>query len=113
QGRPSALALETTAPDGYSGRIELLLGVDARGEVLAVRVTRHAETPGLGDPIERERGDWIDGFVGRSLSDPRPPGWNVRRHGGEFDQLSGATVTPRAVVRTVARTLAFLERHGE
>lgn len=110
---PSALAMETTAPEGYSGAIELLLGVDAAGTVIAARVTRHAETPGLGDPIERERSDWIEGFAERSLANTPPPRWTVRREGGDFDSFSGATVTPRAVARGLGRTLAFLQRHGE
>ncbi len=110
---PSALAMETTAPEGYSGAIELLLGVDASGEVIAARVTRHAETPGLGDPIERERSDWIEGFARRSLANTPPPRWAVRREGGDFDSFSGATITPRAVARGLGRTLVFLQRHGE
>jgi electron transport complex protein RnfG len=110
---PRALAMETTAPEGYSGAIELLLGVDAAGTVIAARVTRHAETPGLGDPIERERSDWIEGFAGRSLANTPQPRWTVRREGGDFDSFSGATVTPRAVTRGLGRTLAFLQRHGE
>lgn len=112
-GAPHALALELTAPDGYSGDIELLLGVDRAGRVIAVRVTRHAETPGLGDPIERSRSDWIEGFGSRALGDPALAGWTVRRDGGEFDQFTGATITPRAVVRSVARSLLFIERHGD
>jgi electron transport complex protein RnfG len=112
-GQPSALAMETTATEGYSGDIELLLGVDVGGSVIAARVTRHAETPGLGDPIERERSDWIDAFNGRSLDNPPLPRWTVRRDGGEFDQFSGATVTPRAVARGLGRTLTFLQRHGD
>ena len=110
---PSALAMETTAPEGYSGAIELLLGVDAAGTVIAARVTRHAETPGLGDPIERERSDWIDGFNGRDLANTPQPRWTVRREGGDFDSFSGATITPRAVARGLGRTLVFLQRHGE
>ncbi|SDD17788.1 electron transport complex subunit RsxG [Aquimonas voraii] len=111
--RPSALAMETTAPEGYSGDIELLLGVDAAGTVIAARVTRHAETPGLGDPIERERSDWIESYNGRSLGDTPLPRWTVRREGGDFDSFSGATLTPRAIARGLGRTLAFLQRHGE
>ncbi|MBE5314643.1 MAG: electron transport complex subunit RsxG [Xanthomonadales bacterium] len=110
---PSALAMETTAPEGYSGAIELLLGVDTAGTVIAARVTRHAETPGLGDPIERERSDWIEGFNGRGLADTPQQRWTVRREGGDFDSFSGATITPRAVARGLGRTLAFLQRHGE
>lgn len=112
-GKPRALAMETTAPDGYGGAIELLLGVDASGAVIAARVTRHAETPGLGDPIERERSDWIEGFAGRDLANTSQPRWTVRRDGGDFDQFSGATITPRAVARGLGRTLAFLQRHGD
>ncbi|MCG6117113.1 MAG: electron transport complex subunit RsxG [Aquimonas sp.] len=112
-GAPAALAIELSAPDGYSGDIDLLLGIDASGRVIAVRVTRHAETPGLGDPIERSRSDWVDGFGGRALGDPALAGWTVRREGGEFDQFTGATITPRAVVRAVARSLLFIERHGD
>lgn len=112
-GKPSTLAMETTATQGYSGAIELLLGVDANGTLIAARVTRHAETPGLGDPIERERSDWIDGFAGRSLANTSLPRWTVRREGGDFDQFSGATITPRAVARGLGRTLAFLQHHGD
>jgi Na+-translocating ferredoxin:NAD+ oxidoreductase subunit G len=110
--QPSVLAMETTAPEGYSGDIELLLGVDASATVIAARVTRHAETPGLGDPIERKRSDWIDSFNGRDLANTPQPRWTVRREGGDFDQFSGATITPRAVARGLGRTLAFLQRHG-
>lgn len=110
--QPSVLAMETTAPEGYSGDIELLLGVDASATVIAARVTRHAETPGLGDPIERKRSDWIESFNGRDLANTPQPRWTVRREGGDFDQFSGATITPRAVARGLGRTLAFLQRHG-
>jgi len=112
-GRIDALLLEAVAPDGYNGDIRLLVGVDARGRVIGVRVVEHRETPGLGDPIEIERGPWITGFDGRSLSDPAADAWRVRRDGGAFDQLAGATITPRAVVGAVRRTLQFVETHGE
>lgn len=112
-GAPSQLVLQTRAPRGYSGPIDLLVGTDARAVVAGVRVTRHSETPGLGDGIESRRSDWIEGFAGRSLSDPEPAGWRVRRDGGEFDQFTGATITPRAVVTAVASTLAFVQTHGE
>jgi electron transport complex protein RnfG len=112
-GRVDALLLEAVAPDGYNGDIRLLVGVDARGRVIGVRVVEHRETPGLGDPIEIERGPWITGFDGRSLSDPAADAWRVRRDGGAFDQLAGATITPRAVVGAVRRALQFVETHGE
>jgi electron transport complex protein RnfG len=106
-GEPSALALTATAPDGYSGPIRLVIGIDRDGTVLGVRVLEHAETPGLGDPIEVRRGDWIRSFDGRSLDDPAPARWTVRRDGGAFDQFTGATITPRAVVQAVRRALEF------
>jgi Na+-translocating ferredoxin:NAD+ oxidoreductase subunit G len=107
------LVVEATAPDGYSGDIDLLIGVLADGRVSGVRVLDHRETPGLGDRIEVERDAWITGFDRRSLGDPARERWTVKRERGDFDQFAGATVTPRAVVRAVARALAFVERHGE
>ena len=111
--RVVALLLEAVAPDGYNGDIRLLVGVDARGRVIGVRVVEHRETPGLGDPIEIARGPWITGFDGRSLHDPSEDAWRVQRDGGAFDQLAGATITPRAVVGAVRRALQFVETHGE
>lgn len=112
QGQPGVLVLETVAPDGYSGEIRLLLGVDPAGRITGARVTRHRETPGLGDAIEAERSGWINRFAGRSLGEPPAPDWKVRRDGGAFDQFSGATVTPRAVVAALRRTLEFVGSHG-
>lgn len=111
-GTPSALVLEAVAPDGYAGPIRLLVGVDAQGRVLGVRITEHRETPGLGDWIEARKSDWIEAFTGRSLADPEPGRWKVKRDGGEFDQFAGATVTPRAVVQAVRRVLDYVARHG-
>ncbi|MBX3725971.1 MAG: electron transport complex subunit RsxG [Xanthomonadales bacterium] len=112
-GIGTAVALTVTAPDGYAGPIELLVGIDRAGHVLGVRVVAHAETPGLGDPIELRRSDWVLGFDGRSLAEPPPPRWTVRRDGGDFDQFTGATITPRAVVTAVARALAVHAERGE
>jgi Na+-translocating ferredoxin:NAD+ oxidoreductase subunit G len=112
-GRPAALALQARAPDGYAGAIELLVGVGADGGVSGVRVVAHQETPGLGDAIEAGRSPWIDGFRERALGAPPAARWDVRRHGGEFDQFAGATVTPRAVVRAVRRVLQYVEAHGD
>lgn len=112
RGEDSALVLSVVAPDGYSGDIGLLVAVDREGRVLGVRVSEHRETPGLGDDIEASRSDWITRFTGRSLGDPAPSDWAVRRDGGAFDQFAGATVTPRAVVRAVKRCLEFVQRHG-
>ncbi len=111
-GVPAALILQAVARDGYSGPIDLRIGVDHLGRVTGVRVVAHQETPGLGDAIEAQRSDWIDGFTGRSLDSPAPQRWAVRRDGGDFDQFAGATITPRAVVRAVRTTLAYVQRHG-
>lgn len=96
---------------GYGGAIRVLIGVAPDGTLLGARVLAHAETPGLGDKIEARRSDWIDGFIGRSLTDPTPDGWKVQKDGGIFDQFSGATITPRAVVNTVHRGLTLFSRH--
>ena len=112
-GEPVAVVMEVTAPDGYNGDIRLLVGIWFDGTISGVRVTRHRETPGLGDPIEARRSDWIDGFRGRSLTDPAAAGWAVRRDGGEFDQFTGATITPRAVVGAVHRALEYFAAHRE
>jgi electron transport complex protein RnfG len=88
---------------GYGGTIDLVMGIDRNGRVTGVRVTRHAETPGLGDKIEARRGPWIHGFTGKSLE--APARWAVKKDGGEFDQFAGATITPRAVVAAVHQGL--------
>lgn len=112
-GAPVAAILTPVAPDGYSGSIDLLVGVYTDGRVAGVRVTRHNETPGLGDKIDERRSDWILGFRGKSLTDPKPEGWRVRKDGGEFDAFTGATITPRAVVKAVARSLDYFRRHRD
>ena len=112
-GATVAVLLNVVAPDGYAGPIRLLVAVDGTGRVLGVRVLEHRETPGLGDVIEERRSDWIRGFDGRSLGDPPAGRWEVRRDGGDFDQFTGATVTPRAVVRAVRKALTYVERHRD
>jgi electron transport complex protein RnfG len=111
-GRPVAVILRFDAVDGYNGRIRLLVGIDSDSRVAGVRVVTHRETPGLGDGIERAKSDWILGFTGKSLTSPAPSGWAVRRDGGEFDQFTGATITPRAVVEAVQRALEYFEMNG-
>ncbi len=98
---------------GYAGAIGLILGLNARGEVLGARVLAHTETPGLGDKIEVDRDDWILGFDGLSLGNPPPRRWAVRKDGGDFDQFTGATITPRAVVTAVKEGLEFFQTHRE
>ena len=107
--KPVAVLMTITAPDGYNGDIRLLTAIDTTGKVLGVRVVSHRETPGLGDPIEIERSDWILGFTDKSLRTPREKGWAVKRDGGEFDQFTGATISPRAVVKAVHSTLLYFE----
>lgn len=110
-GKPVAALFTSVAPDGYSGPIYLLVGVYADGRVAGVRVLGHRETPGLGDDIEIERSDWITSFNGRALGDPPPARWEVKRYGGVYDQFTGATITPRAVVRAVKNTLIYFRKH--
>lgn len=105
----TVLIMPVVATGGYSGDIHLLVGIDQQGRVTGVRVTRHQETPGLGDKIERRKSDWITRFNGRSLEDPASGNWAVTKDGGEFDAFTGATITPRAVVRAVKRSLAYVE----
>ncbi|MCP5132815.1 MAG: electron transport complex subunit RsxG [Gammaproteobacteria bacterium] len=112
-GQPVALFATPTAPDGYSGPIQLLIGVYADGTLAGVRVLAHKETPGLGDGIEARRSPWILAFTGKSLTDPPLEQWKVKRDGGAFDQLTGATITPRAVVKAVRRFLEYVQKHQE
>jgi electron transport complex protein RnfG len=112
-GEATAVAFKLSAPGGYSGPILLMMGVDRQGNALGVRVIAHAETPGLGDKIERGKSDWILGFTGRSLENTSAERWKVKKDGGDFDQFAGATITPRAVVRGVQAGLEFFRRHRE
>ncbi|WP_114418411.1 electron transport complex subunit RsxG [Marinospirillum perlucidum] len=94
---------------GYAGDIEMLIAVRSNGEISGVRVLVHRETPGLGDKIEVSRDPWITEFNGLSLQDPPPSDWGVKKDGGVFDQFTGATITPRAVVAAIKRGLEFFE----
>lgn len=109
-GQPVAAVLTPVAPDGYNGAIHLLVGINYNGTLLGVRVISHQETPGLGDYIETRRSNWILAFKGRSLTNPNESGWGVKRDGGVFDQVTGATVTPRAVVKAVHKALWFYQQ---
>ena len=110
-GRTVGLIVPAVAPDGYSGDIHLLVGLNLQGEVLGVRVTSHRETPGLGDRIEARKSDWINSFVGKALGNPKPREWNVKKNGGVFDQFTGATITPRAVIKAVQKTLIYFREN--
>lgn len=106
---PVAVVMEATAPDGYSGAIQLLVGADFKGTVLGSRVTEHHETPGLGDKIEMKHGDWITRFAGKIIHGANDSHWAVKKDGGDFDQFTGATITPRAVVNAVKRAGLFAQ----
>jgi electron transport complex protein RnfG len=110
-GKPAGVVLTTVTPQGYNGPITLLVGIDVLGKVSGVRVVSHRETPGLGDAIEVKKSPWIKRFNGRSLGDPPVQKWAVKRDGGIFDQFTGATITPRAVVDAVKRSLLYFREH--
>lgn len=118
KGQRAALVVEAVAPDGYAGKIRLLLAVAVDGTVIGVRVLAHKETPGLGDYIEPKKDKkrarpWITQFEGRSLTAPGPRGWKVKKDGGEFDANAGATVTPRAIVKAVQHALVFIAQEQD
>jgi electron transport complex protein RnfG len=110
-GEIIALIIPATAPDGYSGEIGMIVGVNRDGSVAGVRVLNHRETPGLGDKVDLKKSNWVLGFAGKSLLNPEPSRWTVKKDGGDFDQFTGATITPRAVVNQVKRVLKFVQIH--
>ncbi len=107
-----AAMVPVRVPDGYSGEIRLVLGLRPDGSIVGVRTLEHRETPGLGDKIELRKSDWILAFEDRSLGDPPPEDWAVRKDGGAFDAFTGATITPRAVVGGIYRALTWFEDGG-
>ena len=111
--KPIAAIINAVAPDGYSGSIDLLVAIRYDGTLAGVRVVKHKETPGLGDSIEASRSDWILGFDDRSLTNPEKKGWAVKRDGGIFDQFTGATISPRAIVNAVYRSLLYFDTHKD
>lgn len=112
-GAPVAVLFAVTARGGYAGPIRVLVGIDVAGTITGLRILEHRETPGLGDGIETSRSDWAYQFDGRSLGDPPAEGWQLQVDGGEFDQLTGASVTPRAVIKAVRETLIYFDAHRE
>lgn len=110
---PVAVVLEPVVPDGYAGPIKLLVSVLHDGTLGGVRVLSHHETPGLGDKIEEAKSDWVLHFQGKSLTDPPLEKWSVKRDGGEFDQFTGATITPRSIVNAVKNTLIYVREQGD
>lgn len=111
--QPSAVVLTAVAPNGYSGKIKLLIGIYADGSLSGVRVISHKETPGLGDKIDVKKADWILTFNNLSLTNPAENRWSVKKDGGEFDQFTGATITPRAVVSAIKSALIYFEKNRD
>lgn len=113
ENKPVAVIINSVAPDGYNGNIELLVAIHYDGTLAGVRVVGHKETPGLGDAIEASRSDWITKFQLQSLTSMDKKGWAVKRDGGKFDQFTGATITPRAIVKAVYNTLRYYKEHQD
>jgi len=112
-GEPVAVVFNSIAPNRYSGRIHLLIGIYIDGSLAGVRVVKHSETPGLGDAVEVRKSPWIKSFSGKSLHNPNTVGWAVKRDGGDFDQFTGATITPRAVVQAVHNSLLYYQANAD
>ncbi|ELJ8549184.1 electron transport complex subunit RsxG [Vibrio cholerae] len=112
-GQPTAIAIETIAPDGYNGEIKLIVGIANNGTVLGVRVLAHQETPGLGDKIDLRISNWVLGFNGQQVTADNQDDWKVRKDGGQFDQFTGATITPRAVVLAVKKAVEYVNQHQQ
>jgi len=107
----TAVILPVVAPDGYTGNISMIVGINADGSLAGVRVLTHKETPGLGDKVETKKSDWILSFNGQKKTVEVT--WGVKKDGGQFDQFTGATITPRAVVNAVGRALDYFAAHRE
>ena len=106
-----AVIIETIAPDGYSGEIKTLVGVDQKDKILGVRVITHKETPGLGDYIEIDKSHWIKNFNLKSLDEMGEKEWAVKKDGGDFDYVSGATITSRAVIKSTYKSLLYVKEN--
>ena len=113
EAEPTAVVLTAVAPNGYTGDIRLLIGIDIDGHVLAARVAEHRETPGVGDAIETEKSDWILGFSGLQSENPLAPEWVLDKDGGDFDGITGATVTSHAVVSAVRNAVVYFNANRE
>jgi electron transport complex protein RnfG len=113
EGKPTAAVLEVIAPDGYSGKVKMIVAIKADGQVSGVRVVAHNETPGLGDYIEIAKNRWIRIFEGKSLSNYADQDWKVKKDGGKFEHMAGATVTPRAVVKAVHKSLKYFAQNED
>lgn len=113
QGQPVGLIISAQAPNGYNGVIRLLVGIYADGTLAGVRVAAHRETPGLGDGIDQQSSNWVEQFPGLSLAFTPAADWQVKKNGGRFDQLTGATISPRVVIQAVYKAMLYFDRHSE
>ena len=111
QGEVKTVILPVIAPDGYTGNIEMIVGINADGSVAGLRVLAHQETPGLGDKVDLKKSDWVLGFEGQQLKDANDRDWAVKKDGGRFDQFTGATITPRAVTNASKRAVLLFRKH--
>lgn len=111
--QPVAAIIPSITSEGYSGDIAMIIGVNFDGSIAGVRVVEHRETPGLGDKVDVKKSDWILAFNGKSLSNPERSSWEVKKDRGDFDQFTGATITPRAVIHQIARTLEYFRDDKE
>lgn len=109
--QPAVFFFPVKALEGYTGPISLVVGIKRSGELAGIRVLQHQETPGLGDQIELKKSDWVLSFNGRSLNNPEDSGWKVKKDGGQFDQFTGATITPRTIVKAVHQTLKAFKQN--
>ena len=107
----TAVILETRAPDGYSGEIRILVGIDKNGNILGTRVIKHQETPGLGDYIDIAKSNWINIFTFSSLENTSQSEWAVKKDQGKFDYISGATITARAVTKAINEALNYFKEN--
>lgn len=112
-GQPSVIVLEATAADGYSGKITMIVAINYDGSISGVRVVTHKETPGLGDYIDVAKNGWIKLFQGTSLTGIQETEWQVKKDGGQFDYMAGATITPRAVIKAVHKALQYFEANRD
>lgn len=111
--QPVAVVLTAVAPNGYAGEIRLLIGIGVDGRVVAVRVTSHSETPGLGDRIEAGKSNWIDSFSSMQTENPLDKDWVLKKDGGMFDHMTGATITSHSVVTAVRNAVIYFNANRE
>ena len=112
-GAITTVLIPAVAADGYTQEIRILVGIKTDGSLAGVRVTEHRETPGLGDKVDLKKSPWILGFTGKSLTNPMESQWTVKKDGGDFDQFTGSTITPRAVLKAVKRAQLFFVKHQD